>query len=253
VDDTPLTAALQAQHIKSSLKIQPEPYQSKGWRSSGLSSCMRKTAYGMLGFPETGDTYTESYKLMADMGTAIHARLQEQAVQAGIVYRYPGIGHAIELKLSDCCAPEQRADMERWNLTGHIDGILRRARGDLVCWDIKTAEPKYFAPGYRWLDDKLQGYAVQISSYLWAFATPDGERCTNGLIYLVNRGNTDERLLFELPWQPDVFRRDQKRLEAAVSAVKAKSLPAPEISSACTRFCAWQQRCLADRAERLVS
>lgn len=184
------------------------------------------------------------------MGTAIHVRIQEQAVQSGLVAHFHGLP-AIEVVLADYCDAAHRAQLEHWNFSGHIDAILITKQGTLSVLDIKSSDPKYFTTGYRrWLDKKTQGYCSQLSAYMYAFAAPDGRKATDAFIYYINRGAPEQRMLFHVPWQPARWQVDADRIERAVTALASNNLPEPEGALGPCVFCAWQSLCPGSTARK---
>jgi len=241
---TRLTALLNAARIEGPLTVTPPLYeQSHGFRASKLAGCLRQTGYSLNGAAQTHDTYDPDWTLSADIGTTIHTRLQEQLAATGLAVVLHG-APAIEVGLAEATLPDLVAERELLRFSGHIDAVIRTAQGRLSVLDIKTGDPKEFAPSYRWLADKQQKWAVQVSSYLYYFAMPDGEQAREAYILHVNRGNTKERNLFRIPWQPERWAVDLVRLKDAVDAVAGNCLPRPE-PGAC-RFCAHRGLCEAN-------
>ncbi len=233
LDHRPLTARLDRVRLTGPLRVTPPPYrQSTGWRASGLGSCLRQVGYRLLDLPATHDTYVPSWTLSADIGTTIHTRIQEQLVGSGLAVLVGGVP-AIEVPLP-AGAP----------VTGHVDAVIRTNAGALAILDVKTGSPREFVPGYRYLGDKQQKWATQVHAYMAAFYLPDGEYAREAYILHISRGDTADRHLFRIVWQPEAWARDVARLAAAQEAVAAGDLPAPE-PGAC-RFCAFRQHCPAN-------
>ena len=226
------TERLNTAVITGPLRVTPPPYrQSTGWRSSSLAGCLRMVGYRLLGAAQTHDTYNPDWTLSADIGTTIHTRIQEQLVTSGMAVTINGTP-AIEVELTG--AP----------FSGHIDAVIRTKQGTIAVFDIKSGAPREFAPGYRYLADKQQKWAVQLSSYMAYFSLPGGERATEAYVLHINRGDTSDRNLFRIPWQPERFAADFARLSTAQTVVKAGELP-PAEPGAC-RFCAFRGHCEAN-------
>lgn len=240
----PLTVRLNAARIEGPLAVVPPLYeQSHGFRASKLAGCLRQTGYALSGAAQTHDTYDPDWTLSADIGTTIHTRIQEQLAATGLAVDLGG-APAIEVGLADATLPDLVAERELLRFSGHIDAVIRTAQGRLAILDIKTGDPKEFEPGYRYLADKQQKWAVQVSSYMYYFSMPGGEQAREAYILHVNRGNTRQRNLFRIAWQPDRWDADLVRLKDAVDAVAVECLPRPE-PGAC-RFCAHRGLCEAN-------
>lgn len=246
------TARLNTHRISGPLRVVPEPFQAKGFRSSGLSTCLRQTGYRLLKITPTQDTYNPDNLLAADQGTALHVRVQEQLVGAGMVYTHPtylapGRQHAaIELSLKDTATDERLERLTRWNLSGHIDAVLADKHGNLAIFDLKTGKPDLLNPRYEYLPEKLESYAVQTTSYMAHYRAPDGRQATTAYVYMISRGDTRTRALYRVSWQPERWAIDAARLDAATAAVQAGRLPPPEVGKDC-RWCAWRATCEAER------
>jgi hypothetical protein len=237
------TARLNTHQITGPLTITPEPHQSKGFRASGLSTCLRQTGYRLLGIVQTDVTYVVDNQLAADQGTALHIRIQEQLVGAKMVYAHPDGGQpAIEVSLKDVTMPEDRARLDSWTFSGHIDVVLQDDNGDLSIFDLKTGKPELFQADYEYLPEKLQSYATQTHSYMAHFSAPDGRRATKAYVYMISRADTRVRALYRIPWQPERWVLDVARLDVASAAVQAGKLPPAEVGKDC-RFCGWRRRC----------
>jgi len=247
IDHTRFTERLNTHRIAGSLKIIPEPYQSKGFRASALSTCLRQTGYRLLNIAPTSDTYNPDNALAADQGTALHVRIQEQLVGAGMVYQHPE-GPAIEVSLKAIAQDADKARLHRWDFSGHIDAVLEDNNGALSIFDLKTGKPDLFEPGYPYLDEKLQSYATQTHSYMAHFSAHDGRRAHTTYIYMLDRGETKRRALYRVAWQPERWAVDAARLDVASAAVQAGQLPPAEVGKDC-RFCGWRKQCEAERGD----
>lgn len=229
IDHKPLTARLNTARLKGPLKVIPAPYeQSKGFRASSLHDCMRQTGYRLTGAKQTHDTYNVDYSLSADLGTACHQRIQEQLVDCGLAVEIHG-------------KPAIEIIVRHGELSGHVDAIIRPRSGVLTILDIKTTGPKEFAPGYKYLADKWAKWSTQLHVYMAYFAMPDGEQAREALVLHINRGDTSERKLYRIAWQPAVWALDEARLEVAQAAIAMGELPMAE-PGAC-RFCSWRGLC----------
>ncbi|MDB5057245.1 MAG: hypothetical protein JWO59_717 [Chloroflexi bacterium] len=248
VDHTRFTKRLNSFRISGSLRIVPEPSQSRGFRASGLSTCLRQTGYRLLGIKQTDDTYNQDNQLAADQGTAIHVRIQQQLVGAGMVLRHANYQHAerrdaaLELSLDQTAQGEDRDRILRWNFTGHIDAVLEDNNGDLAIFDLKTGKPELLQEDYEYLPEKLQSYACQTTSYMAHFSAPDGRKALTTYVYMISRGETKIRALYRVPWQPERWAIDAARLDVATVLVQQGNLPPAEAGKDC-KFCGWRSRC----------
>lgn len=222
IDHLPLTNKINEARITAPLNIASPVSQSHGFRASSLSGCMRKIGYAVLGYEPTHDTYNVNYQLQADMGTAIHTRIQEQFVASGL------------------CTPSAiEVTVEQDEITGHIDSVIALHGVDMLL-DLKTTSSAYFSAGHaRWLAKKLQGYAVQVHFYLTAVGRQWGP--LDGYIYLINRDDPSVRRLYHIPYQPDRWGKDVVRVRTAQRAVADGRLPTAE-PGAC-RFCSFRGHC----------
>ena len=219
--------------------------QSRGWRASGLAGCLRKTAYGLLGFKKTHDTYNADYERAADQGTLLHDNVQRHMIAAGdMLYEHPTFGPAVELSLTHCCAPGRSALRGSLQFTGHIDGVTLTKSNDLAIWDLKSVSASDLQPGNRYFGEKLQKYACQVNIYAHFFATPDDRSATQSFVLVMSRDKTSDRALYHVPYQPWKAEEEIARLEAAQAAIAAGDLP-PAEPGAC-RFCAFRGHCEAN-------
>lgn len=245
VDHSRFTARLNTHRIAGALAITPEPYQSRGFRASALSTCLRQTGYRLLGIAPTSDTYNPDNLLAADQGTALHVRIQEQLVGAGMVYRHAG-KPAIELSLKAIATGTDHERLLRWDFSGHIDAVLEDNTGQLAIFDLKTGKPELLDPAYEYLPEKLQSYATQTHSYMAHYSAPDGRRAHTTYLYMISRGDTRQRALYRVPWQPERWALDAARLDVATAAVQRGELPPAEVGKDC-KFCGWRALCERER------
>ena len=218
-----------------------------GWRASGLSSCLRRRGYELLGAAPGRQVYNFDYDLAAAQGTVIHERLQDSLVESGLVYCYPGFGPAVELPLSACCPGEDRELLESLQFSGHIDAVLER-NDQLIVLDIKTVASKYLAGDgwgndYQWLAPKLQGYVTQLHAYMRFCGAPDGRLARQGFVLMLSRDDTSVRRLYSVSWQEEVWERDLARLVRAVDAVGKGELPEAERERGPCVFCPYREEC----------
>lgn len=237
-----LTDTLNSVRITGPLKVIPAPYeQSRGFRASSLHDCLRQVGYRLSKTPKTEDTYKPDWTLSADLGTALHTRLQEQATASNLAVRVTGAA-AVELSLDDYTLPALEPERRSFPLSGHIDGIIRTTNGRLAVWDIKTTDAKYFDLTYPYLEEKQQHWATQMHVYMAYFALPDGGQARVAYVYQVNRGQTDQRRLWCIPFQPELWNEEVVRLTAAATAIRGGELPDPEPERGC-KFCDWRSLC----------
>ena len=229
LDAAPFLARLNTARITGPLVVTPAPYtQSTSWRASSLPHCLRQVGYGLLGYEKTHDTYVADYQLSADIGTAIHTRIQEQLVASGLAVTINGTP-AIEVHLAG--AP----------FSGHIDAVIRTLHGTLALVDIKSGGPREFVPGYRYLGEKQQAWAVQVSAYMAYFTMPDGGMAREAYILHINRGDTAQRNLFRIPFQMERWEQDFERLESAQLAVGTQTLPEPKVGACRSGTMHWDE------------
>lgn len=247
VDHARFTERLNTHRIAGPLRITPEPHQSKGFRASSLSTCLRQTGYRLLGIAQSNDTYSPDNLLAADQGTALHVRIQEQLVGAGMVYRHED-KPAIELSLKAVATEEDLTRLIQWDFSGHIDAVLEDNNAALSIFDLKTGKPDLLEAVYAYLPEKLQSYATQTHSYMAHYSAPDGRRALTTYVYMISRGDTKTRALYRVPWQPERWALDAARLDVATAAVQVGELPPAEVGKDC-RFCGWRTRCEGERRD----
>ena len=248
IDHKRFTVRLNKAPIAGQLRVVPPRSQARGFRASGVSTCLRQTGYRLLRIPETDDRSNPDNSLAADQGTAIHVRIQEQLAGGDMLYHYPG-GPAIEVDLRARATAAGAEQLDRWSLSGHVDAVIVQLDGSPAVLDIKTAKPDLLRPNAKYLPEKLQGYATQTHTYMAHLGDTGGNPVAPTYIYMISRGDTRDRALYRIAWQPDRWAVDAARLEAATIAVKLGSLPEPEPERGGCRWCPWLGRCQEGRSE----
>lgn len=240
-------------------------------RASSIYDCMRKRGYHLLGIPKSNSVFNMDWDLSAKIGDTIHYETQLQLAQAGLVIEYPGYSvpeylrkglaasyplgdippFALEIPLSVCCDPLLRRSLSENNISGHIDAIIRLDDGSLCIFDIKTVKPSYLDPndtyGKATLSAKKKKWKSQISTYLHYFSMPDGEPATKALILVISRGDTKDRVLFEVPYESNLVAVELGRAKLATEAINRGELPEPEVKRGPCFFCEWRNRCEVER------
>lgn len=222
--------------------------QSRGFRASSLSTCLRQTGYKIRGIAPTEDRFNPDHAMAADQGTVIHEHLQRHMIAADLVIDYPGFGPAIELPLSVCCATEHREWLAQVGFSGHIDAVLRLTDGKLAILDVKTVASKYLDPAFPYHAEKVRSYSVQVGAYMHCFAMTDGERAHQAFVLMVSRDDTSNRLLYRITYDEAAWAVDAARLDVAAAAVQAGELPPAEVGKDC-RWCGWRAQCEAERGD----
>lgn len=240
-------------------------------RASSIYDCMRKRAYQILKIPKTNIVFNPNWDLSAKIGDAIHLELQMQLVISGQAVLYPEYrlpkklqryldelvitadtsqgSFALELPLEFCCDPLLRSDLISHNISGHIDALIRDGNGDLCVLDIKTIDPKYLLSGGKsTLEDKKRKWESQVSTYMHYVSMPDGEIATRGLILVISRGNTKDRVLYEIDYDENLVQTELTRAYNATQLISQNILPDPEIKRGPCFFCEWRNRCMTERS-----
>jgi hypothetical protein len=227
---------------------QQPPRASKSIHASGYWKCSRMQLYGLLGYEPTDRNYVWAWDLAARSGDMIHNHVQGEFVDSGKAVVLPNGKPAIEVTLSaDTLPKDVYTEFASYKLGVRIDAVLNGQGNAQVPIEIKTIDAKYLTgSAQKYFPDRLADYEMQLQMVMhWWRNTVTGERCNNGLILVVNRGDISQRLEYVVEYDALLMATELERVATIRDYWLQAKLTAPEPERGPCGFCAWKTACPA--------